>query len=132
MNQTPPAVATQSCPQIPESFPPICDPGAGYSFASPWGPTKEATPSGNPATIVNFLPNMDEIANDFAQPYSLTDYNSTNKLPYSIASTFDVQWQPRSDLAIDIGYVNALGRHEVVPIPFNQPGIATPTNPIHG
>jgi carboxypeptidase family protein len=132
VNQTPPAVATQSCPQIPESFPPICDPGAGFSFASPWGPTKEATPSGNPATIVNFLPNMDEIANDFAQPYSLTTYAPTNKLPYSIASTFDVQWQPRSDLAIDIGYVNALGRHEIVPIPFNQPQIATPSHPING
>jgi hypothetical protein len=132
VNQTPPAVATQSCPQIPESFPPICDPGAGYSFASPWGPTKEATPSGNPASIVNFLPNMEELADDFAQPYSLTTYAPTNKLPYSIASTFDVQWQPRNDLAIDIGYVNALGRHEVVPIPFNQPGIATPSNPIHG
>ena len=46
--------------------------------------------------------------------------------------TFDVQWQPRRDLAIDIGYVGNSGRHEVMPIPFNQPGIATPTNPIHG
>jgi hypothetical protein len=43
-----------------------------------------------------------------------------------------VQWQPRNDLAIDIGYVGDLGRHEVIPIPFNQPGIATPTDPIHG
>ena len=46
--------------------------------------------------------------------------------------TFDIQWQPRRDLAIDIGYVGNSGRHEVMPIPFNQPGIATPTNPIHG
>ncbi len=47
-------------------------------------------------------------------------------------STIDVQWQPRNDLAIDIGYVNALGRHEVVPIPFNQSRIASPTNPLCG
>ena len=47
-------------------------------------------------------------------------------------STLDIQWQPRNDLAIDIGYVNALGRHEVIPIPFNQARIATPTNPLCG
>ncbi len=46
--------------------------------------------------------------------------------------TLDVQWQPRRDLAIDIGFVGNSGRHEVMPIPFNQPGIATPTSPIHG
>ncbi|MGB6431494.1 MAG: carboxypeptidase-like regulatory domain-containing protein, partial [Candidatus Acidiferrales bacterium] len=133
VNQAPPAVATQVCPAETATFyfPAICDPSQGYSFANPWGPTKEAAPSGNPATIVNSLPNMAAIE-DGAQPLSLASYAPTNKLPYSIASTFDVQWQPRSDIAIDIGYVNALGRHEVVPIPFNQPGIATPTAPIHG
>ena len=31
---------------------------------------------------------------------------------------------------IEIGYVGNLGRHEVVPIPFNQARIASPTNPI--
>ena len=43
--------------------------------------------------------------------------------------TLDIQWQPRRDLAIDIGYVGNSGRHEVMPIPFNQPGIATPSSP---
>ncbi len=47
-------------------------------------------------------------------------------------STLDIQWQPRNDLAIDIGYVNGLGRHEVIPIPFNQARIASPTNPLCG
>jgi hypothetical protein len=47
-------------------------------------------------------------------------------------STLDIQWQPRNDLAIDIGYVNALGRHEVIPIPFNQARIASPANPLCG
>jgi hypothetical protein len=47
-------------------------------------------------------------------------------------STLDIQWQPRNDLAIDIGYVNALGRHEIIPVPFNQARIASPTNPLCG
>src|SRR5260370_16909748 len=47
-------------------------------------------------------------------------------------ATLDIQWQPRSDLAIDIGYVNALGRHEIIPIPFNQARIASPGNPLCG
>jgi hypothetical protein len=47
-------------------------------------------------------------------------------------STLDIQWQPRNDLAIDIGFVNALGRHEIIPVPFNQGRIASPTNPLCG
>ena len=59
-------------------------------------------------------------------------YNRTNKLPYTMNSTLDIQWQPRSDLAVDIGYVNALGRHEIIPLPFNQARIASPGNPLCG
>jgi len=47
-------------------------------------------------------------------------------------STLDIQWQPRNDLAIDIGVVNGLGRHEVIPIPFNQARNASPGNPLCG
>ena len=35
-------------------------------------------------------------------------------------------------LSIEIGYVGNSGRHEVIPIPFNQAQIATPSHPIHG
>jgi hypothetical protein len=69
---------------------------------------------------------------DGAQLFSFGVYNRTNKLPYTLNQTLDVQWQPRNDLAIEVGYVGNLGRHEVIPVPFNQPGIASPTNPIHG
>ena len=65
-------------------------------------------------------------------PFYLGAYARDNKLPYTMNSTLDIQWQPRNDLAIDIGYVNALGRHEIIPIPFNQARIATPTNPLCG
>jgi hypothetical protein len=41
----------------------------------------------------------------------------------------DFQWQPRNDLAIDLGYVGNLGRHQVIPVPFNQPNIASQSSP---
>ncbi len=53
-------------------------------------------------------------------------------LPYTINFDLDIQWQPTSTVAFDLGYVGNLGRHQVVPIPFNAPGIATSTNPIWG
>ena len=59
-------------------------------------------------------------------------YDRANTLPYTINYALDIQWQPRTDTAIDIGYVGNRGRHAVVPIPFNAPGIATSTNPIWG
>jgi hypothetical protein len=55
-----------------------------------------------------------------------------NKLPYTINFTLDLQWQPRNDLAIELGYVGNVGRHQIIPVPFNQPGIAAPGAPIHG
>jgi len=50
--------------------------------------------------------------------------------PTRSTTPLDIQWQPRRDLAIDIGYVGNLGRHEIVPLPFNQAQIASPTSPI--
>ncbi|MGC2889357.1 MAG: TonB-dependent receptor [Candidatus Acidiferrum sp.] len=59
-------------------------------------------------------------------------YDPKNTLPYSENWTLDVQWQPYNSLFIDVGYVGNHGQHLLLPIPFNQPGIATPTNPING
>jgi hypothetical protein len=77
------------------------------------------------------LPNAAAI-NEGAQLFSFANYNRKNKLPYTMNESLDVQWQPRSDLVITIGYVGNLGRHEIIPVPFNQAGIATPSHPIHG
>ena len=60
------------------------------------------------------------------QPISLGVYDRANKLPYTFNYTLDIQWQPRNDVAIDIGYVGNVGRHQVIPVPFNQPGISRP------
>jgi hypothetical protein len=133
VNQTPPFVSAQSCPPSSTSlylgYIPTC-PSSGYSLSSPWGSTLGPAPTGNPADITQFLPNEAAIASG-AQLFSFATYNRANKLPYTINQTLDVQWQPRNDLMIEVGYVGNLGRHGVIPIPFNQPGIASPTNPIH-
>jgi hypothetical protein len=134
VNQAPPFVSSQVCSAIGtfyEGFIPTCDPTQpnGGSFSNPWGTTLQPPPSGNPANIV--LPNAAAIENG-AQLFSFADYNRANKLPYTLNQTLDIQWQPRNDLAITIGYVGNLGRHEVIPVPFNQAGVATPSHPIHG
>ena len=139
VNQTPPYVNAQACKNFTstpyEGFIPTCDPtsaatGSGGSLTNPWGATLGPPPSGNPADITQYLPNEAAIANG-AQLFSFATYNRANKLPYTINDTLDVQWQPRNDLAVEIGYVGNLGRHGVIPIPFNQPGIASPSNIIH-
>ena len=119
VNQTPPWVNSQACSIY------------GYSncsnFENPWGTTLGPPPSGNPKDLN--LPNATAIESGVPLfPFGV--YNRANKLPYSMNQTLDIQWQPRNDLAIDIGYVGTLGRHEVVPIPFNQSLIASPSNPL--
>jgi hypothetical protein len=59
-------------------------------------------------------------------------YDKSNVLPYTLNYTFNMQWQPASTWAFMLGYTGNRGRHSVIPIPFNEPGIATPTNTIWG
>jgi hypothetical protein len=139
VNQQQPFVATQTC-----TVTAACSP----TLENPWGTTL-VPPAGNPGAVV--LPNACTMANfnptnpgaplsfpsctqntSNPTPFYLGAYARDNKLPYTMNSTVDVQWQPRNDLAIDIGYVNALGRHEIIPVPFNQARIASPTNPLCG
>ncbi|MGD1211547.1 MAG: TonB-dependent receptor [Candidatus Acidiferrales bacterium] len=133
--QSPPYVNSTLCATVTtadffyQGFAPSCEPSLSGGFENPWGRTPPVAPSNNPA-LIN-LPNEAEIESG-AQLFAFADYNSKNKLPYTMNETLDVQWQPRNDLAIDVGYVGNLGRHEVIPIPFNQAQIATPAHPIHG
>jgi hypothetical protein len=59
-------------------------------------------------------------------------YDKNNVLPYTINYTLNLQWQPTNNVAITLGYSGNRGRHSVIPLPLNEPGIATPTNPIWG
>ena len=119
VNQSPPWVNSQACSPYGYSY---CS-----DFANPWGTTLGPPPSGNPANLV--LPNSTAISTGIPL-FSFADYNRANKLPYTMNQTLDVQWQPRNDLAIEIGYVGNLGRHAIVPLPFNQARIASPSSPI--
>ncbi len=131
------------------------NPAAG-NIENPYGTSLEyAAPTSPKATdLANFLPNVCSIVNTgFAgvpyecpatsanpngyitnngQPISLGVYDRTNKLPYTINYTLDFQWQPRNDFAFEMGYVGNVGRHQVIPVPFNQPNIASPTNQFLG
>ncbi len=118
VNQTPPWVNSTACSQYAYT---LC------SFENPWGTTLNSPPSGNPQNL--FLPNAGDIETGIPL-FSFADYNRANKLPYTLNQTLNMQWQPRKDLAIEIGYVGNLGRHEIVPLPFNQARIASPSNPI--
>lgn len=119
VNQSPPWVNTQSCSTYGYSY---CS-----SFEAPWGTTLGPPPTGNPAKLV--LPNATAIASGIPL-FAFADYNRANKLPYTMNQTLDIQYQPRKDVAVEIGYVGNLGRHAVVPLPFNQAQIASPSSPI--
>jgi hypothetical protein len=68
----------------------------------------------------------------FCGPLFFGGYDPSNKLPYTENWSLDVQWQPVNDLVLRIAYVGNHGLHEVLPIPFNQARVATPSNPING
>ncbi len=150
VNQQLPFVSAQTCPTAtlysyyiptcgglaangdPYAPPTIAPTATTGNLANPYTNVQSAAPA-NPKSsdLSKYLPNLAAI-NNGGQPVSLGVYDRTNKLPYTYNYTLDIQWQPRNDLAIELGYVGNLGRHQVIPVPFNQPGIANPSAPIHG
>jgi len=159
VNQQLPFVNVSTCPTTSQSlyeyYIPTCGGNGGYGpptgpptdvagdLENPYGTTLQyAAPTSPKASdLSRFLPNAYSIENygdgapgviNNGQPISLGVYDRANKLPYTFNYTLDVQWQPRSDLAIELGYVGNLGRHQVIPLPFNQPKIASPSTPTLG
>ena len=144
VNQQLPFVNATVCPSstlyLYEGYLPTCGgTNAEGNLENPYGTTPPKTISNPKASdLSNYLPNAYSILNtgtgapgviNNGQPISLGVYDRANKLPYTINYTLDIQWQPRSDLAIELGYVGNVGRHQVIPVPFNQPNIASPSNP---
>ena len=122
---------------------PTYGPGEPYSLATPWGSAPYAAPNNPKASdVTNYLPNAAAIIDgtinggvassggNAQQPFILGVYNRANKLPYSINFTLNLQYQPRNDLMWEIGYVGNLGRHQVIPVPFNQAQDRHPGNPL--
>lgn len=150
VNQQLPFVTAQSCPTAtlysyyiptcgglapggdPFAPPTIAPTAATGNLANPYTNVQSAPPS-NPKSsdLSKYLPNLASIEAG-GQPISLGVYDRANKLPYTYNYTLDIQWQPRNDVAITLGYVGNIGRHQVIPVPFNQPGIASPVHTIHG
>jgi hypothetical protein len=134
--------------------------GKGKTLANPLGNPSYVPPSANPGNInaalqtqLNNMTGNDTIYDGNNNPVAVKNcgaldsqedytactptidfgaYGKNNVLPYTMNFTLKMQWQPRSDLAVTIGYTGNRGRHAVIPIPFNEPGIATKTNPIWG
>jgi hypothetical protein len=65
-------------------------------------------------------------------PLNFGVYDRNNVLPYTLNYTLNVEYQPTSSVAFSLGYTGNRGHHSVIPIPINEPGIATSTHPIWG
>ncbi len=110
----------------------------GANISTPFGTVAPPTPPGSPAAFLGLLPNLSQTASgDFPAgnlfgPFLFGGYDINNRLPYSANWTFDVQYQPSNSWLFSAGYVGNHGVHLVLPIPFNQPQIATPQNPVNG
>src|ERR1019366_5847238 len=79
VNQAPPFVTTQICPvssTLYQGFIPTCS----SSLADPWGPTEQPLPSGNPQTIISYLPNAAGIESR-DKLFSFATYDPATKLP---------------------------------------------------
>jgi hypothetical protein len=113
----------------------------GATLAAPFGTTPPPPPPDSAAGFLKLLPNLEQTAcgypgcwptGNLYGPFLFGGYDIHNKLPYTQNWTFDIQYQPTSSWLFDIGYVGNHGNHLVLPIPFNQPLIATPTRIVNG
>jgi hypothetical protein len=113
----------------------------GATLTQPFGTIGPPPPSGTAAGFLASIPNLAQTACGFPGcwpagnlfgPILYGGYDIHSKLPYVQNWTFDLQYQTSSNWLFDLGYVGNHGTHLVVPIPFNQPSIATATNPVNG
>lgn len=110
----------------------------GATFATPFGTTAPAAPPASAAAFQALLPNLSQTesgdypAGNLFGPFLYGGYDINNKLPYSENWTFDLQYQVANNWLLSVGYVGNHSIHNVLPIPFNQPNIATATNPVNG
>src|SRR6202044_2574453 len=85
----------------------------------------------NPADFIKNLPNKGALEKGTA-PYLFGAYAANNKLPYTENWSLDLQYQVAPKTVATLGYVGNHGVHQTVPVPFNQPRVATPGNPVNG
>jgi len=125
--------------------PPFVEPIAaakGASLTAPFGTTPPPPlPAPSASSFLALLPNLSQTAcgypgcwpkGNLFGPFLFGGYDVNNKLPYTENWTLDFQYQLSNSWLFDIAYVGNHGTHEVLPIPFNQPLIATQSNPVNG
>jgi Carboxypeptidase regulatory-like domain len=109
-------------------------------LSAPFGTTLPPAPPTTPAAFTAYLPNLQQTACGFPGcwptgnlygPLLFGGYDIHNQLPYTQNWTLDLQFQPTSTWLFDFAYVGNHGNHLVLPIPFNQPLIATPQNTVN-
>ena len=97
---------------------------------NPFGATRPAVDT-NPAKLIKNLPNQAALINGSA-PYLFGAYSQNNVLPYTENWSFDLQYQLKPRVVMEVGYTGNHGVHQTVPLPFNEPQIATPQHPVNG
>jgi hypothetical protein len=124
--------------------PPFVQPVAAAKNANlsvPFGTVAPPPPPVSAAGFLASLPNLQQTACGFPGcwptgnlfgPFLFGGYDVHNKLPYTQNWTLDFQYQFATNWMFEIGYVGNHGTHLVLPIPFNQPQIATPSNVVNG
>ena len=110
------------------------------TLSQPFGTTLPPPPPVTAAAFRAYLPNLEQTACGFPGcwpssnlfgPFLFGGYDVNNKLPYTENWTLDLQFQPSNSWLFEVGYVGSHGTHLVLPIPFNQPLIATSTNAVN-
>src|SRR4029077_10686291 len=105
--------------------------GQGCLVGAPFGTNPFPPPPSNLNGVRNLVNTQAGLsAGNF--DFLFGGYNPKNKLPYSENWSFDLQWQPKNDVVLTLGYLGNRGVHQPLPIPFNQPSIATPGHPVNG
>jgi len=111
---------------------------AGATLANPFGTTPPPPPAVTPNAFLGQLPNISQTVsgkfpggNKFG-PFLFGGYDLNNKLPYSENYTFDVQYQTSNNWLYSAAFVGNHSNHLILPIPFNQPSIATASNIVNG
>jgi hypothetical protein len=110
----------------------------GATLANPFGSAAPPTPPGSAAAFTALLPGIAQTisgkfpTNNLFGPFLYGGYDINNKIPYTANWSFDLQYQLSNSWLFSAGYVGNHGTHEVLPIPFNQPLIATAAKPVNG
>ena len=138
---SPPAGAGFNGPFGVTLAPPFVSPefaASGATLANPFGSQLPPAPAGSAAAFTALLPNIAQtISGDYPGgnrfgPFVFGGYDINNKLPYTENWTFDLQYAAANDWLFSAGYVGNHGQHEILPIPFNEPLLATPGHPVNG